>query len=100
MYNPDTLHQIDTLLTIAQRHKNSYFWTPPGHAAERRAYEKRNSVELITWEEGGHEYTAEYTVSCSCKNVYAYGNYTRDGKRTTITAIRNSYLRMLADYNN
>ena len=86
--------QIENLIETAERMRNAYFWTPDKSAGGRRSYEKKNSVPLISWSEGGHDYTAEYIVSCSCKNIYAYGNYTRDGKKTTLTAIKNSLKRM------
>ena len=85
---------IRGLIETAERFRNAYFWTPPCSASSRRWYEEKNTVPLITWEEGGHAYTAEYIVSCSCRNVYARGEYTRDGEKTTLTAIRNSLKRM------
>lgn len=33
-------------------------------------------------------------MSCSCRKVYATGYYTKDGKKTTLTAIKNSYKRL------
>ena len=68
---------------------------PPYNAGGRRSYEKRHSHPVVSWTESGHSWTASYTVTCSCRNVYASGEYTRDGKRTTLLAIRNSYNRML-----
>jgi hypothetical protein len=84
------------LIDEADTHRAAYFFTPPGHASARRAYEKRHSVPEITWTESGHTFTAEFSVSCSCRNLYARGTYTKDGQRTTLTAIRNSYNRLKA----
>lgn len=81
----DAICAIAEMIETAEKFRASYFWTPPGNASERR-----NSIEPFAWEEGGHVYTAEFRVDCSCKNVYARGEYTRDGKRTTLTAIKNS----------
>lgn len=86
---------IKTIIDEAETMRSAYFFTPPGNANGRRYYERKHSHDRIEWQEGGHTYTAAYTVSCSCKNVYAYGEYTRDGKKTTLTAIRNSYKRLM-----
>ena len=90
----DTITALENLVRDAEYMKNAYFFTPPGHASERRSYEKKHSHSLVTWTENGHEYSAKYDVECSCRNVYARGTYTRDGKHTTLTAIRNSLNRM------
>ena len=86
--------EIENLIRTADKFRNSYFWSPDKSAGARRSFEKNNSIPLFSWSEGGHEYTAEYTVQCSCKNIYAWGNYTKDGKKTTLTAIKNSLKRM------
>ena len=88
------INQIEAIVNEADAMRNAYFFSPPGAAGARRAYEKKHSHPRIEWSEGGHTYTAEYTVSCSCRNVYTYSEYTRDGKKTTLTAIRNSLSRM------
>lgn len=85
---------IESIIAEADRMKSAYFFTPPTSAGERRSYEKRHSHPLVEWTEGGHTYTARYDVSCSCKNVYASGEYTKDGRKTTLTAIKNSLKRM------
>ena len=92
----EKLQQISAIISEAEKMKNAYFFRPPMAAGMRRSYEKYHSHDLVTWEEGGHVYTAKYTVSCSCNNVYASGEYTKDGKKTTLTAIRNSYKRISA----
>lgn len=89
-----TLGQISEIINEAERMSKAYFFRAPSSAGARRSYEKYHSHEEVTWTEGGHEYTARYEVSCSCANVYAKGYYTKDGKPTTLTAIRNSYKRM------
>lgn len=89
-----TINEIRDIIATAEKFKNAYFWAPPSGASARRSYERYHSRPEITWTEGGHTYTAAYTVSCSCKNVYAYGTYTKDGQKTTLTAIRNSLKRL------
>lgn len=87
---------IEEIIEEAAKMKNAYFWEPPIKAADRRWYEEKHSHEKIEWDEGGHHYSAAYTVSCSCKNIYASGYYEKDGKKTTLTAIKNSCKRMQA----
>ena len=90
----NTLVKIGMLLATAERMKSSFYWKPPTGAAMRRCYEKTNSIPTIVWKESGHVYTAEYKTICSCAHVYAKGIYTKDGKKTTLLAIRNSYKRL------
>ena len=92
----NTISAIAAIIAEADRMRNAYFFQPPMNAAGRRSYEKYHSHDLVEWEEGGHSYSAQYTVDCSCKNVYASGQYTKDGKKTTLTAIRNSLKRLEA----
>lgn len=92
-----TITGIRQILEEAERMKNAYFFSPPQSAGERRNYEKFHSCPEITWTESGHIFTASFSVSCSCRNVYAAGDYTKDGKKTTLTAIRNSYKRLTAE---
>lgn len=92
--NTELLNAIGAIINEAETMKSAYFFNPPSSAGARRSYEKQHSHDLVEWDEKGHHYTAEYTVSCSCHNVYANGNYTKDGNKTTLTAIRNSYKRL------
>ena len=89
-----TTQNIKELIDQAQCFKNAYFWSAPGSASSRRWYEQKNTIPLIEWEEGGNTYTGRFDVTCSCKNVYASGYYTKNGKKTTLTAIKNSYKRL------
>lgn len=86
--------KIKNIIGLAEKFRSSYFWTPPATANARRAYEAKNSQEEISWQEGGNTYTAEYIVECSCRNIYARGIYTKDGRKTNITAIKNSLKRL------
>lgn len=90
----EALPDIARILTEAEAHRNAYFFNPPTNASGRRSYEKRHTVPEFAWTEGGHTFTAEFTVSCSCHNVYARGYYTRDGEKTTLNAVRGSYNRL------
>lgn len=90
----ENIIKIKNIINLAEKFRSSYFWAPPATANARRAYEVRNSEKEITWQEGGHTYTAEYIVECSCRNIYARGIYTKDGRKTNITAIKNSLKRL------
>lgn len=94
--NQNVTKAIGKIIEEAEKMRGAYYFIPPQNAGMRRSYEKYHSHERVEWSEGGHEYSAEYTVRCTCSNVYASGEYTKDGKRTTLTAIRNSYNRLLA----
>lgn len=90
------INKIRNLVNLAEEFRGAYFFTPPCTAGARRSYEKRHTVPEFSWEEGGNTYTAEFIVDCSCKNVYAHGNYTKNGNKTTLTAIKNSLKRLEA----
>ena len=89
-----TLQPIIDIINEATLMKNAFFFTPPTSASARRAYEKYHSHPFVTWKEGNHVYTASFSVTCSCPNVYAKGHYTKDGYTTTLTTIKNSVKRM------
>ena len=92
--NPATVAAIGAIIKTAKKLKNAYFWKPSSNADGRRYDEKRYTHPRVEWIEGGHTYAAAYKVQCSCKNFYAWGEYEKDGKKTTLTAIRNSYKRL------
>ena len=92
----ETINAVRAIVKEAEAMRGAYFFRSPGSAGSRRSYERYHSHEEVRWVEAGHEYTAEYVVSCSCANVYAKGVYTRDGSPTTLTAIKNSLKRMEA----
>ena len=93
----ETIHQIRALIAVADHYRYAFYMTPPSSAAGRRLEEKRGTVPEFTWSEGGHKYTACYKVTCSCTHVYASGYYTRDHKRTNLTAVKNSLARLEAE---
>lgn len=95
MKNETIIRNLTAIVEEANYMKSAYFFRPPTSASSRRYYEKCHSHDEISWAEGGHEYTAAYNVRCSCRNVYARGEYTKDGKKTTLTAIKNSLNRMM-----
>ena len=90
----EIIARISAIIEEAARMRNAYFFTSPMTAGERRSYERQHNHDMITWQDGKDTYTAAYTVKCSCKNVYAYGTYTKNGTKTTLTAIKNSLKRL------
>ena len=90
---------IEEIIEEAERCKGAYFWSPAGNAAGRRSNEKKHNHPTVEWDEGGNHYTARYDYSESCHNVYASGYYTKNGNKTTLTAIRNSLARLKAAAN-
>lgn len=90
--------QIEAIVNEAEYMRNAYFWSPPSVAFLRRDYEKKHSHDEVAWTEGGHDYTADYSVMCSCRNIYASGRYTRDGEKTNLTAVKNSLKRLKEKY--
>lgn len=93
-FDQTTIESVKKVVMEAAEMKNSFFWKPPYGADGRRRYEQEHSHDRVEWEENGHEFSAEFSVKCTCSNIYAYGTYTRDGKKTTLTGIKNSLKRM------
>ena len=90
----DIIGSVRAIVNEADRMRNAYFFQSTQSAGARRSYEKYHSHDSVEWTENGHTFTAKYTVTCRCSNVYAAGEYTKDGKRTTLTDIKNSLARM------
>lgn len=76
------------------RYKNTYFWSPPGSAPDRRRYEKSNSRSL-EGEFFGHRVIAAISIDCSCKNIYAIRQVNVDGKKGTLRTLKS----LLKKYN-
>lgn len=71
---------------LHEKMKNSYFWNPPGIASQRRSYENQHSFKF--------EYPGlkvDCDTECSCKNIYYKGFFEFEGKKTTLTKIKNLY---------
>lgn len=77
------------LAEIVDRHEKlsrSYFWSPSGNASGRRNAEKRNNDKF---ECGWLGISAENDYRESCAHVYYHGYFYVDGKKTTVTKIKN-----------
>lgn len=86
--------ELSNLVMVYEFLRYAYFWKPPMIASARRAIEDEYTVPKITWEEGGHIYSAEISTTVSCNHVYVYKEFYKDGKRTKWVAIRNSIERL------
>lgn len=93
----EIINAVQIIVNEADLMRNAYFFSSPCSASSRRLFEKTHSHNMVVWEEGNHIYTAKYIVECSCRNVYARGVYTKDGKQTNLTVIKNSLKRMKAN---
>ena len=96
----ETIDAIKAIIDEAEAMRSAYFYNPPAYASSRRYYERKHSHDIVEWIDGTDTYTAEYTVQCSCKNVYAHGYYTKNGEKTTLTAIKHSLARVEAALEN
>jgi len=90
----DVIDKIYNVLYEVDRCKGSYFWRPASSAKTRRYNEQKHNIEPFEWSESGDTYTAGFIYEESRNNVYTYGVYTRNGKKTILTAIKNSLKRM------
>lgn len=93
----ETLSKLDQILRTHEQMRNMYWWNPPNTAAGRREFEKRCTHEEIAWTENGDRYTAATECTCSVKNIYYKGIFTRNGKKTKVDVIRRSYERMVEE---
>lgn len=97
MNKQEILSALSALVATAEKFRNAYFWSSPQKAADRRNYEKYHSIPEFAFEYDGKSYTAEYSVQCTCNNVYARGYYYRDGKKTNITTLKNVMQKIQAE---
>ena len=93
-YTIKTVSDVKDIFAQSEKFRNVYFWKPEASAGLRRSMERRESRPIVEWDEGGHHYTAQFDVSCTCSHTEAKARYTKDGKWTTAVAIRNSLKRM------
>ena len=76
------------IIALNEKFKTAYFWNPPSSASERRRYEDKNAAK-VEFDFKNHHYIFDFSVDCSCRNIYVRRNYLKDGKRTTITSLKN-----------
>ena len=91
---PEIYEQISRIIENADYCRKTYFWHPSPTASQRREAEERWSISLVCWCENGDIYTAEFNYHESCNHVYSKGHYTKNGEKTNLRAIKNSFLRL------
>lgn len=74
-------------IDLHEKMRNSYFWNPPTHASSRRSYEKQNSFYYAMYP----GLVLNCDTTCSCKNIYYKGYFELEGRKTTLTKIKNLY---------
>lgn len=58
--------------------RKSFYFTPPLNASQRRKYEVNNSLyTTFRWKDDEYEINQE--TNCSCRNVYYYVKYKKNG---------------------
>lgn len=97
IYTAETLNAVRDILIQSAKFSRAYWWKPQATANSRRETERYESRPTVEWDESGHHYTARFDVECHYTYTEGKGYYTKDGKRTTATAIRNSANRMERD---
>lgn len=82
----ETRRELTRFVELSERFKNSYFWSPPTSARERRAMETNN---YLHYKDDIIRIEVRFEVECSCRNVYVKKYISVDGVSKNITAIKN-----------
>lgn len=85
--NARRLARLRRVIEIHNVMKNSFFWTPPGHASARRIFETQNSDEFEFVYNGKVIYVNQRTV-CSCKNIYYKLGILENGRKRDIRCLK------------
>lgn len=91
----EIINKIGAIIDAAEKYRNAYFFKPPTSASSRRWLEDKYNLPEVEWKDGNDTYTASFSLECSCRNIYTSSCYTKNGKVTNLTAIRNSYKRLV-----
>ena len=90
----ETIHKIRALISVAEHYRNAFYIPMPPTLYGCLLEETRGTIPLFSWVDGYHTFTAGYSVKCQYKHIYAKGSYYCDGKKTNLTAIKNSLKRL------
>lgn len=82
-----TKTEVEGIISLHEKMRNSYFWSPPCVASSRRSYEKKNSLHVVG-DYNGHEIDLECSTECSCKNIYYKGTFIIDGVKKNIRGVK------------
>lgn len=87
------LHQIEMDIEHHLKFGRSYFWNPPGNAANRRQMEEHNTYKRVI-NFGGEVYKYQSSVRVSCTNVYYSGSFYRGDDKKTVKLWRDLLLQI------
>lgn len=90
--------KVQSIITLHESMKNSYFWSAPSNAAARRQYEQNHS-DSVEFEFNGHTYSFTVDTTCSSKNIYYRSNFSVDGQKRTV-AVAKKLLNQLSNQTN
>ena len=96
----ETIHKIRALISVAEHYRNAFYMPVPQTMNECIQEEIRGAVPYFSWFDGNTKFTACHIVKCKYNHIFAKGFYTRDGKKTNLTAIKNSLKRLEAEEEN
>lgn len=85
---PEVREKLEEFVGRCEYYKNSYFWTPPIRASERRYKEEKDNIEEFEFKVNEDTYSIQFEVSMSCKNVYAKSYIYKNEVKTTLTVIK------------
>lgn len=95
MSNQEIINKLHDLLFRVDKFKNCYFWSSDnGNAKQRESYCHYWNIPTFSFYESGNLYTVKFTVEQSRHNTYVKTLYTRNNKKTTLTAIKNALKRL------
>ena len=90
----ETIHRIRVLISVAERYRYAFYINRTLTPEECIKEEINGTVPYFSWWDGDTKFTACYIVNCKYNHIFAKGYYTRDGKKTNLTAIKNSLKRL------
>ena len=89
-----TVAEVERFVRSAEYVKNVWFWE--GNNGNADWLESRGEAlsDYAEWEEGGHKWTADLTVTLTRRYTRVDRDYRKDGEKTNLKAIKNSLARM------
>ena len=88
--------KVERFVESAEYVKNAWFWEGNNGDADRREARGENLSDYAEWEEGGHKWTADLTVTLMRRYTRVDRDYRKDGEKTNLKAIKYSLARMQA----
>ena len=92
------LDSCRAVIYLQEKMQNSYFWTPPKRARDRRSYEKYYS-QFFDFEFLGDKYDFNQETSCTCKNIYFSSRFWINNEKKDIRLVKKLAARVEAILN-